>query len=104
MECASAISGRTASVLRCVRAMFPPAVDEIPAALRNIFPDLREERRVILFDPGVGRRLPATEDEILGLAQAVQSGAAGSERFGVALLPGPAPDRVDVGVADAVNG
>ena len=82
----------------------PPAADELPAALGDAFPDLLEHPGIDLLDPFVVRRRVAGEDELRVLVHPVQGGPEGRADLLVALLPLPQPDRIDVRVADQVEG
>src|ERR1044071_3929983 len=68
---------------------FPPAADDIPAALRHALLDLREHRRVRLFHPLIERGRTGDEDKVREFLHAVERGAEGGFDLVETLLPLP---------------
>ena len=60
--------------------------------------------RLVFLHPAVENRLVVVEDESVELLAQVGGGAESADRRRRALLPLPQPDRVEVRVADQVNG
>ena len=81
-----------------------PASADGPAAGPDEPLDLAEERRVEPFDPAIEHSLVVAEDEIAALAQEFGRDPERGHGLGRALLPAPLPDRVEVGVANQVDG
>jgi len=82
----------------------PPAAGDLPAPFGHALPDLLEHGRIGAFHPLVEGRRAGDEDEVAILGHAIQSRAEGRPHLLEAFLPGPQPDRVDVGIADHVQG
>ena len=80
------------------------AVDDVPAPLADARHDLGKERGILPLDPVVDLRLAAHEVEVGVLPQPVGGRAAGGERLRAALGPAPKPGRVQVRLADHVDG
>ncbi len=82
----------------------PPAADHLPAALGDPLADTGEQFGVGLLHPAEQDDLIAGEDEVGVLVHPVDGRPECRPRLLVALLPRPQPHRVEVGVADHVQG
>jgi hypothetical protein len=82
----------------------PPAANDAPTPLLYSFCNFGEHGGVVLFDPLVEGGRARDEEEVGVFFHPVEGGTKGGFDFMEALLPLPKPDRVNVGVADHVEG
>ena len=81
-----------------------PTADDLPASLGDEVLDTGEEVGVGLLDDFVEPGVAAGEDEVGVFFKAADGGVGGGDGFVEAGGPLPAPDGVEVGVADHVDG
>ena len=84
--------------------LHPPAADDVPPSLGHPLLDGREQLGLVLLQPLVGGGGAAAEDEAWGLGHSVEGRLAGAPHLIEALVGPPQPHRVDVGIADHMDG
>ncbi len=81
-----------------------PAAHDVPFSFFDQALDAGKEFGFIFFDPLIEDDFVVVENEAGELLAQVCGGAEGGEHGGRALFPFPQPDRVEVGIADEVDG
>jgi hypothetical protein len=86
-----------------VRLKIPPTADT-PSARLHEFLNTPEQRRIISLYPLIEDRLVVIEDEAFVLVKNIDGISKRRQRLGTSFFPSPLPDRIEVSIADQMNG